>query len=420
MGSTSTYELLPFQFSQALKLFERLVTDRGVLSALEHGLERLKGQVTFPPLALILLIEIAEAQREIPASVTELYDRFSDITLGRYDRDKGIEVVFEYIVKKRFLSELAYHEYFERDRLEIGREEYDVFVNGYAEKYKWEVATLERFSDEMARAGIIRLDRLVSFHHRSFLDYFAALWIHDNRESLPDLEEFVTRVYFNLDWHEVAFFYVGLKREISDSLLNQIFAVQDGDPETITQKFMVGRLLQAGWYSPTKTKLEGIRNAVDEAPQLTNGLREFLADNQAKSSQIFAYFGTMVLSDISFRSMTLLNEAKSVLDSLLDSPSEHSLLKALPLLSATRVFLSNDEIRLKVNSVLGMISTSNDISPVTEASALICFHVMETDDPQIKKVINRRLRNLAKTSPATLKQLLPPKRKGFRQRKAAR
>ena len=59
------------------------------------------------PLSLILLCELVEEKREIPESVNELYDRFTDIACGRWDKDKGIEVTFELSTEEALLGRLG-------------------------------------------------------------------------------------------------------------------------------------------------------------------------------------------------------------------------------------------------------------------------------------------------------------------------
>lgn len=112
------YEILPFEFSHAMQLFTKLISDKNILDIMKDGLERIQAQLLLVPLSLMLLIELVETHKEIPASVTELYDRFFDMALGRWDREKGIAVLFEYLIKKRFLGELAYNEFREKNRLE--------------------------------------------------------------------------------------------------------------------------------------------------------------------------------------------------------------------------------------------------------------------------------------------------------------
>ena len=102
------YELLPFEVSQALKLFEKLVEgNKDKLKLLKSGLEKIQFKVPMVPLSLILLFELVEEKREIPASVNELYDRFTDIAFGRWDKDKGIEVTFELSTEEALLGRLG-------------------------------------------------------------------------------------------------------------------------------------------------------------------------------------------------------------------------------------------------------------------------------------------------------------------------
>ena len=90
------YELRPFEFKQAFQLFSNLISDSKVLDAMKETLVKIQAQILLVPLSLMLLIELIEEHKEIPASVTELYDRFFDLILGRWDKEKGIEVLFEY------------------------------------------------------------------------------------------------------------------------------------------------------------------------------------------------------------------------------------------------------------------------------------------------------------------------------------
>jgi predicted NACHT family NTPase len=102
------YELMPFDVSQALKLFAKLVEgNKDKLKVLKSGLEKIQFKMPMVPLSLILLFELAEERREIPESVNELYDRFADIAFGRWDRDKGIEVTFELSTEEALLGRLG-------------------------------------------------------------------------------------------------------------------------------------------------------------------------------------------------------------------------------------------------------------------------------------------------------------------------
>ena len=236
------YELLPFEFSQAVKLFSKLISDKKILDTMRDGLEKIQAQILLVPLSLMLLIELIETHKEIPASVTELYDRFFDMALGRRDKKKGVEVLFEYLVKKRFLGDLAYCEFWKKNRLEIPSEDFNRFLDSYAEQYGWNVKDLDGFVQEIERAGILNQKEEVNFRHRSFLDYFAAFYVYDNREDIPNLNSLIANTYFDSIWSEISFFYIGLRREISQDLLDNIYSYEKETSTANLDKFLRSRL----------------------------------------------------------------------------------------------------------------------------------------------------------------------------------
>lgn len=216
------YELLPFEFNQAVEFISNLISDSNTLDYMKDRLDKIKMQLFLVPLSLMLLVDLVEEKKEVPASLTELYDRFFDMVFGREAQDKGIEVLFDYVIKKRFLGELAYHEYLCNNKFELSDKDFRQFLDSYMQKYGLEIDNVNHFIREIERAGIIDIKDNVIFKHRSYLDYFAAFHIHENRETFENLNDFIVDIYFNEIWSEVAFFYIGLHRNISQDLIEKI------------------------------------------------------------------------------------------------------------------------------------------------------------------------------------------------------
>ena len=206
--------------------------------------------------------------------MTELYDRFFDMILGREDREKGIQVLFDYLVKKRFLAELAYSEFREKNRLEIPRADFDAFLNSYADQYGLSVEELTNFVREIDRASILNQREDVKFRHRSFLDYFAAFYVYENREYIPTLNDLIVETYFDDIWSEVSFFYIGLQRRINQNLLEKFYSFEGKELTSEMDKLLSGRLLQAGWHSPTQQHVFGIENAIRYAPRVQRNFKK--------------------------------------------------------------------------------------------------------------------------------------------------
>ncbi len=413
------YELLSFEFEQALNLFQRLLTDKKMLDTLKDGLKRVENQIPMVPLSLLLLVELVESHKEIPASVTELYERFSDLMLGRWDKDKGIKVLFEYFIKQRFLAELAFTEFLKKKRLEITKKELEGFLDQYSSRYGWGEEARRGFVNEIGRSGILNTKRTVTFQHRSFLDYFAASYIHAKPEQFENLNDFIVRIYFDDAWGDVAFFHTGLKREIDNPVLEKIFAFKGKHLATLIDKLVAGRLLQAGWHSPVATKHFGIEKAIAFAPAIREALLRAAEKSKVPTPKIYVDFVVLVLSDFSFSSGFLAKEAKDVFDGLLSKRPECSPhMQMLSLLWAIQRLLRPQEIPIMINQVLESLSKTSDLEE--QARTFLLLRVMEQRDKATTKMIERKLRKLGKKYPQVFKALLPPRRKGLRRRKSSR
>lgn len=421
-SSFDRYELLPFEYNQAIRLIERLVDNTSIIQILRDGLQRPDLKLSLTPLSLQLLIEVVENEREIPASITEVYDRFADIALGRYDREKGIDMVFEYFIKKRFLTELAWAQYYQKDNiLQISKDDFNDFLNHYITTYGWSRESFQQFITEIERAGILRLGEGIVFRHRSFLDYFTALRLFDHREEVENLDEEITKLYFSDLWTEVAFYYVGLKREMSSTLVSSISESQVEGFESNILRFLIGRLLQAGWHTPSETKKQAISVALQSMEPIYKYLSELIAPHKERIPAIFPDFFLLALSHYSFASKTLLQETLTVSDNLLADSSIDSTRKALLLLWANRERLCASDRESRVYHILGNLSSLEKQGELTvhdKAVSLLVLKQIEQEDKKLLKSIGRKLNSVKRGYPEEMRRLLPLAKNGFRKKRA--
>jgi hypothetical protein len=408
------YELLPFEAGQALKLFEKLHGKDQLLQSLKVELNKIRHQIPMVPLSLILLMELVEENKEVPASITELYERFTDIVLGRHERKKGIESLFEYTIKKRFLAALAYREFLSKGQLEISKQGYITFLNEYASEYSLDHEYIAGFVREIERAGILRIDEEdVSFGHRSFLDYFAGFYIFDKRDEIENIDDHIVQNYFDDLWGDTVFFYIGHRRELSEKLLNRLFSYK-GNKETQLQtqldKFGVGKLLQAGWHSTTKSKNLAIEQAFDLVPEIRQSLIEFSAENKWRMPKIFADYIITLHSDHSFRSNFIFREMKTIFEKWVKE--ERNILSLVPLLWAIKPFLSKTEMSEYVGNVLDTVTKNKELSAEGKARALIMLQYLERDNRPLAKSIKKQIERFQNKNPGIMRNLLPAPTKG--------
>ena len=407
------YELLPFEYSQALTLVSKLVKDRKIYDAMKESLEKIQAQILLAPLSLMLLIELVEEVKdheEIPASVTELYDRFFDMVLGREDREKGIEILFEYLIKKKFLGELAYHEFWKKNQFEISKEDFNIFLDSYAKKYGGMPDRLDFFVNELERAGILSLREDVIFKHRSFLDYFAAYHVHEIRGDIVDLNDLIVDTYFDEVWGEVAFFYIGLRREITQDLLEKIYAYESDNPTADLYKLLGGRLMQAGWHSTTQQYTYCINEAINYVPLVHKRFHETITSSDSHVPGIISDILTISLTQYSFNSSFLAKHIKDTLKKLLISDSKDDVYKSVALLWSVRRFLAPDDI----DYIDKILEKTKNLEDEIEQGRILSLLLLIDSDKDTRNLIQRQARRLAKKSSKVFKALLPAKRKGFR------
>lgn len=411
------YELMPFEMGQAMRLFEKLLSDNPLLGALQDGLRKIQDQIPLTPLSLVLLLEVAAEHGEVPSSITELYDRFFDMVLGRYEAKKGIEVLFEPLIKRRFLSGLAYHEFFCKDRLEIPQADFDSFCQTYAQEFGYDKNRLEEFTSEIDRAGILVLRDIVEFKHRSFLDYFVSLWIFDNSDEISGLNAFLVETYFGDLWSDVAFFYVGLKRKIARPLLEQIFAYPKDTLTGQASKLLAGRLLQAGWNSSVHIKTFGVEGAFRSAPEIKSKLSEIAGKSEGRVPKIIADYIVMIMAESALRSGHLSIQLKELLQKLLNIDPEFDVRMLPAVLWTVQPFLDEAELGAAVDSSLKLIARPGLLTPEEAAAALILMRNLKTPDKSLLKSIERQMDRLQRKHPEAFQSILPERRKGFRPKK---
>lgn len=409
-GNYVRYEILPFQAGQALELFKHLASGT-MLQSLTDGLRRVEFQIPLFPLSLMLLIRLVDQHQEVPASVTELYSRFLEIALGKEDQDKGIQVLFEYRIKWGFLARLAYVEFFEKDRIVIPREDFNSFTGAYCDEFGYNASKLQEFLMELERAGILDLRDEVEFKHRSFLDYFVASHVFDDRENIPNLMDKIVELYYSSFWGDVAFFYIGLKTELSAALLGKLLEHQSAGMSDLVDKMMIGRLLQAGWKSSAIIKSQGIDGALDAAEPLRKSFLDFCRSHNPSFPGLYVDFIMLGLTDASFNSSFLNQQLTRLFTTTLSEQGVDGLPKAILILWAQQRLLTSDELRDAVERCSKLLSGVLSITPEQEARFLLLLKLVSSKDKELDQAIAKKLRKLASDYPDTMKKLLPMKQR---------
>lgn len=413
------YELLPFEFNQAMALFNKNVSDKKVLDTLKDGLRKLNHQIPMTPLSLMLLIELVEKYNEIPATITQLYDRFSDVVLGKFDKSRDIEIFFDHIIKKNFLTNLSYFKFYRNNLLTISRSDFDAYVDEYVDEYGLNREHLKEFICEIERGGIIDLGNTIQFKHRSFLDYFCAVYIYDNRDEMENLSDLLLELYYSDLWSDIALFYFGKKQKISSKMIDQIFEVRDTDENVKISKMMLGKILQAAWHSKKDVKIKGINNALSYTTIVRDQVLEISGAQEVPIPKIFADFFVMLLSETSFSSGVFSKLLDEKFKELSESPSEENVYQMWAIFSSLKRFLEREKKEILLNKYVDAINEIPSLAIEKRANFLLLGNLVADQNLNAAKHIERKLRRMIRQNSSVFKKLLPsrPSKKGVRSKK---
>lgn len=207
-------ELFPFNISQAMALAKKILPSQDKKAKnLIHALKsrQLSSALIRTPMAITLMAILYRDDEidleELPANITELYNKFTDYYLNRWDTTKGISLQYKYEELKNILAIIARHLQ-NSDLASIESEELRKFVKSVASEYPFEeLSDIDAFLEKMKNAvEVIIYDKLTdsfSFINHSFQEYFASIYYDDS------CEQELLNNYFNEDWEQTIIFYNG-------------------------------------------------------------------------------------------------------------------------------------------------------------------------------------------------------------------
>lgn len=326
------YELMPYEMKQAIEFIKRIAQQESILlDNLENKLLELEGQIPFYPLALKLLIEVVEKHKEVPASITELYNKYIGIMFGEFDITTEIDKLFEPKIKREFLTDLSYEAFYLHDKVKIEYTEFDSFITKFCNKHTFLNENKSEFIENIKRISLFKIENNeVYFSHKSFLDFFIANYFKDNKDDLleddkfDDLFEIFTS---NEQWEDITFFYFGLKTKVNKSEFNKlkiyIDQLEKGLNKNLTN-FYLGRLVQYAYMTEKKFIDEIISNSMKLSLDLKSDFYKLFKDNLGTVDipHILSDIGILHMIDLCYSSSFLRENTKNLIEKIDGNESE--------------------------------------------------------------------------------------------------
>lgn len=222
------------------------------------------------PLTLSLIsILYEENGYEIPATLTDIYDNFNSFLLGRLSVNTRLDFL-TINVKEKVLGTYALKviKSDNRERLKP-----DVFLKYIVDEFKKQAITVddELFPDLTVSltdgTGVLHInqDGYIDFQHDHFLEYYASREMFFDENRLKHEEEIIDR-FTQYNWQNVAIFYTGRTKNMSNFLNNLLIKVDSYNilPEYLLGVSGLGYVLQSLWM----TNVEDRKNAIIKSLEL--------------------------------------------------------------------------------------------------------------------------------------------------------
>ena len=260
-------ELQPLSMQRTFEFIAKLCAK---INIKERILEDLKKSALFrnmpkSPMSAILLARLLnENQQEIPSNMTELYAKYSELMLGRWDEKKGLQSQKEYQALDNILMRLA-RQMIDSGRLFISVAEVKDRFTEYLDQRNLGIDAGQLFDQMVDRCEIVFVDsysEMLGFKHRSFTEFFYA------KSFIADKSLVVDSRVFNVYWANTFFFYLGLRKDCPKEL-QAISQMKTGsEAEEWIKIINVSNYLLAAYTTPYWVIEEGVLNVAVTAAEL--------------------------------------------------------------------------------------------------------------------------------------------------------
>jgi len=272
-----------------------LIKSKSLLKSLKDSeiLEKLpKTPLT---IALITML-FDEKEIEIPATITDLYELFVNLLIGKTTSTETTELI-EVGIKHRILCYVA-KDLHTNLKSSITKSKLHSLISKYSTErgQKFDVnKVLDEILDQIGLLYVNDKDE-ISFKHQSFQEYFTAYEIFHHRQS--DRKLFVDK-FNNLWWQNVAIFYAGMAKD-SPKFLNEI--LENSKPKNLSEYISntggLGKLLQALYNTPIKQRKKGIQRGLENTSAILEIVSKEKATPERKDLLFFQNFSRYGLMQI--------------------------------------------------------------------------------------------------------------------------
>lgn len=214
-GLVQRFAIAPLEVAQIYRFIKKVCATMGLSERLQENLQTSALFRVMPrtPLCATLLAKVISADKnELPQSLPELYSKYCELSLGRWDEAKGLSAEQEYPIRAELVTKLAAY-VIDHELDFVGTAEVLSQFSAYLGKRKVKLTAEAALAQLSERSDLFQIDELnqtLRFRHRTFCEYFYANGL---REEYGKAAPFHNP--FEGYWMGVEYFYLGLLGDAS-------------------------------------------------------------------------------------------------------------------------------------------------------------------------------------------------------------
>lgn len=255
-----------------------------LLSALREN--KIIDKLPLTPLNLSLIsILFEEKDFEIPATISDIYDNFNALIVGRAVVSSKVEFIDVYF-KERILSIYALELLKRPAHQSMDKIEFENFFNNYFDNKSLPIkkGTLSEALDYIVKhTGILFLKdgKYIQFTHASYMEYYAAVEIFKfDRER--KMEQSYIENFYDPSWQNSSIFYAGKSKDMPEFLQNVLDKVKRSQHFYYYMSGIMGcgYLIQALYLTDNKIRKDVVIECLRQSLLALEAMKTFAVENK--------------------------------------------------------------------------------------------------------------------------------------------
>lgn len=261
------YDLRPLSMSKTIEFLKALCDRLNLASRVVEDLKKsqLFKELPHSPIAAILLAKLLnDNSQELPSNMTELYSKYLELMLGRWDIEKGLQSQKEYQALDNIMMDLAKH-FIDNEIHQLSIAEAKDMFREYLEARHLDISAEDLFQKLLGRCEVMIADTdtgTIFFKHRTFAEYFYARMLQ--RDGSVEIDERAFQFY----WVNVFFFYLGILKDSPKQLTKIMALIPGSEGERFLKLINAPNFLLAAYTTPYQVIVKSMERLMVEASQL--------------------------------------------------------------------------------------------------------------------------------------------------------